>query len=161
MMVKDLPVKKIKYSLEVVAVFADHPPKIKLDFSLLVWKITVCKFSIEHARASLFLIVALFIVSFTPTWYSLAVRHSFGGWYHLWQSLKDWFDVGTERSSGCLLAHSINSVGLSRDERLEVCARQGSLMPQPPYLMHLRCREYPLSAFRKSSVHERRWVSSV
>jgi hypothetical protein len=25
------PVKEIRYSLEVVAVFADHPPKIKSD----------------------------------------------------------------------------------------------------------------------------------
>ena len=31
MMVKDLPIKEIKRSLEVVAVFADHPSKIKLD----------------------------------------------------------------------------------------------------------------------------------
>jgi hypothetical protein len=31
MMVEDLPVKEIKCSLEVVAVFADHPSKIKLD----------------------------------------------------------------------------------------------------------------------------------
>jgi hypothetical protein len=33
MMVEDLPVKEIKCDLEVVAVFADHPPKIKLDTS--------------------------------------------------------------------------------------------------------------------------------
>ena len=31
MMVDNLPIKEIKRSLEVVAVFADHPPKIKLD----------------------------------------------------------------------------------------------------------------------------------
>ena len=31
MMVDNLLVKEIKRSLEVVAVFADHPPKIKLD----------------------------------------------------------------------------------------------------------------------------------
>uniref|UniRef100_A0A2N9FAQ1 Uncharacterized protein n=1 Tax=Fagus sylvatica TaxID=28930 RepID=A0A2N9FAQ1_FAGSY len=42
----------------------------------------------------------------------------------------------------------MNSTGLSRDGRLEVCARQGSLMPHPPHLMHLGCREYPLSAFK-------------
>ena len=35
MMVDNLPVKEIKCSLEVVAVFADHPPKIKLDNHLL------------------------------------------------------------------------------------------------------------------------------
>uniref|UniRef100_A0A2N9HY01 Uncharacterized protein n=1 Tax=Fagus sylvatica TaxID=28930 RepID=A0A2N9HY01_FAGSY len=52
-------------------------------------------------------------------------------------------------SSGCPLAHSMNSTELSRDECLEVYAQQESLMPQPPYLMHLGCREYPLSAFRK------------
>ena len=142
MMVESLPVKEIKCSLEVVAVFTDHPPKIKLDNHFLGL--------IQYAHTSLFLIVTLFIVSFTPTWYSPVVRHSFGGWYHLWQPLKDWFDVGTGHSSGCLLAYSMNSTRLSRDECLEVCARQGSLMPQPSYLMHLGCCEYPLSAFRKS-----------
>ena len=71
MMVESLPVKEIKCSLEVVAVFTDHPPKIKLDNHFLGL--------IQYARTSLFLIVTLFIVSFTPTWYSPVVRHSFGG----------------------------------------------------------------------------------
>jgi hypothetical protein len=46
----------------------------------------------------------------------------------------------------------MNLAGLSRDGRLEVCARQESLIPQPPYLMHLGRREYLLSVFRKTSV---------
>ena len=57
-------------------VFADHPPKIKLDLRLFVREITVYMLSIEHARTSLVLIVVLFIKSFTSTWSSPAVRHS-------------------------------------------------------------------------------------
>ena len=76
MMVKDLPVKEIKCSLKVVAVFADHLPKIKLDTCILVREITVYQLFIEHARTSLVLIVVLFIESFTPTWSSPVVRHS-------------------------------------------------------------------------------------
>ena len=144
-----------------VAVFADHPPKIKLDLLVFVREITVYMLSLEHACTSLILIVVLFIESFTPTWASPAVRHSLWEWCDLWQPLKDWFDIGSGRSSGCLLTHSMNSVGLSRDGRLEVCAQQGLLMPQPPYLMHLGWREHPLSAFGKPPVYGRREVSSV
>ena len=61
MMVDNLPVKEIKCSLEVVVVFADHPPKIKLDTRFQVREIIVYKLSIEHAHTSLFLIVVLFI----------------------------------------------------------------------------------------------------
>ena len=46
MMVEDLPVKEIRYSLEVVAVLADHPPKIKSDTCFRVLKITKCICSI-------------------------------------------------------------------------------------------------------------------
>ena len=109
----------------------------------------------------LVLIFVLFIESFAPTWYSPAVRHSLWGWCDLWQSLKDWFDIGSRCSSGRLLAHSMNSAGLSRDKRLEVCARQGLLIPQPSYLMLLGGREHPLSAFRKASVYGRREVSFI
>ena len=129
MMVKDLPVKEIKCSLEVVAVFADHILKIKLDTCILVREITVYQLFIEHARTSLVLIIVLFIESFTPTWSSPVVRHSLWGWCDLWQPLKDWFDIGSGRSSSCLLMHSMNLTGLSRDGRLEVCALQGLLMP--------------------------------
>ena len=144
-----------------VAVFADHPPKIKLDPCILVREITVYKLSIKHACTLIVLNFILFIESFTPTWYSLVVRHSFWGWYDLWQPLKDWFDVGTGHSSGCLLAYSMNLVGLSWDGRLEVCARQGSLIPQPPYLMHLGRCEYPLSVFKKTPIYGKRRVLSV
>uniref|UniRef100_A0A2N9EUY3 Uncharacterized protein n=1 Tax=Fagus sylvatica TaxID=28930 RepID=A0A2N9EUY3_FAGSY len=59
-------------------------------------------------------------------------------------------------SSGCLLAYSMNSAGLSRDGRLKVCAQQGLLMPQPPYSMHLGRRDHPLSAFGNPPVYGRR-----
>ena len=41
-MVEDLPVKQIRNSLEVVAVFADHSPKVKSDTCFRVLKITEC-----------------------------------------------------------------------------------------------------------------------
>ena len=47
MMVEGLPVKKRKRSLEVVAVFTDHPRKIKLDNPLWFKEITVYILSIE------------------------------------------------------------------------------------------------------------------
>ena len=46
MMAEDLPVKEIRCSLEVVAVLADHPPKIKLVTCVRVLKITKCICSI-------------------------------------------------------------------------------------------------------------------
>jgi hypothetical protein len=55
----------------------------------------------------------------------------------------------------------MNLAGPSWDRRLEVYARQGLLMPQLPYLMHLGYHEHPLFAFRKTSVYERRQVSFV
>ena len=42
MMAEDLPVKEIRCSLEVVAVLADHPPKIKSVTCVRVLKITKC-----------------------------------------------------------------------------------------------------------------------
>ena len=83
------------------------------------------------------------------------------GWNDLWQPLNDWCDIDSEYSNDCSLMHSMNSAGLSRDGRLEICARLGLLMPQPPYLMLLGCREHPLSTFRKASAQGMREASSV
>ena len=60
-MVEDLAAREIKCSLEVVAVSADHPPKIKLGTCIRVREITVYKFYIEHARTSMVLTFLLFI----------------------------------------------------------------------------------------------------
>ena len=45
-MAKDLAAREIRCSLEVVAVSADHPPKIKLDTYFRVREITKCISSI-------------------------------------------------------------------------------------------------------------------
>ena len=52
-MVEVLPVKEIKHSLKVVAVFADHPPKIKLDTYFRVREITKCISSILNMHVPL------------------------------------------------------------------------------------------------------------
>jgi hypothetical protein len=52
------------------------PSEDQVRYLFLVREITMYKLSIEHAHTSLVLIVVLFIESFTPTWSSLAVRHS-------------------------------------------------------------------------------------
>jgi hypothetical protein len=59
------------------------------------------------------------------------------------------------------LAHSMISAGSSRDGRLEVCARQGSLKPQLPHLMHPGSCGYPPSVLREMSVNGRGWLLSV
>ena len=98
---------------------------------------------------------------FVLTWYSSVVGHLLWRWNDLWQPLNDWCNNDFECSSGCSLMHLMNSIGLSRDGRLEVCARQRLLMPQPPYLMLLGCSEHPFSAFRKVSVQGMREVHPV
>ena len=62
MMAEDLPVKEIRCSLEVVAVLADHSPKIKLVTCAKVLKNNqVYMLYIEHARTFLTSPFPLFI----------------------------------------------------------------------------------------------------
>jgi hypothetical protein len=61
-MAEGLSVKEIRCSLEVVAVFADHPLKIKLDTCFRIRENNeVYKLSIEYARTSHWLPSPLFI----------------------------------------------------------------------------------------------------
>jgi hypothetical protein len=53
-MVEDLPVKQIRNSLEVVAMFADHPLKIKSDTCFRVLKITKCISCVLNMHVPLF-----------------------------------------------------------------------------------------------------------
>ena len=64
-MTEDFAAKQTKDSLEVVAVYADHPPKIKLGACLRVKGMIncICFFN-EHARTSLILTFFLFIKNF-------------------------------------------------------------------------------------------------
>jgi hypothetical protein len=53
-MAKGLPVKEIRYSLEVVTVYADYPPKSKSDTCFRVHNNKVYFLCIQHAHTSLF-----------------------------------------------------------------------------------------------------------
>jgi hypothetical protein len=52
-MAEDLTAKEIRCTLEVVVVYADHPPKIKLDTYFRVREITKCISSIMNMHVPL------------------------------------------------------------------------------------------------------------
>jgi hypothetical protein len=60
-MVEDFTAKEIRCSLEVVAVYADHPPKIKLDTCFRVREITKCISSIMNMHIPLQSLLSFYI----------------------------------------------------------------------------------------------------